>query len=90
MDLPWPADMELSSEMPYSRKNLAALEEFVEQSEVFHHLWLPPDELADVHKAILLYKDVKMREAEVLKQRDLVSQLRLNLKDSNQGRTSSL
>ena len=59
MVFPCPADMAFSSDRKYSRKNMEALEEYVNKSQMFHHLWQPPDELIDVHKAILLYKDVK-------------------------------
>ena len=47
--------MYLSSELVLTEKNIAALEEYVQKSKVFHHLWKPVEETEDIKKAILMY-----------------------------------
>ena len=40
------------------------MEDYLKRAQVFHHLWIQEDHLADIRKAILLYRDVKHREEE--------------------------
>jgi len=56
--------MTFNSEFVLSEKNLLALEEYLEKSTVFHNLWRPEEEIADLRKAVLIYRDYKRREAE--------------------------
>ena len=68
--------MNFRSDLKFTRKNLEAMDEYLKKAEVFHHLWIQEDELSDIRKAILLYRDVKQREEEHKKQMDMMSKIR--------------
>ena len=76
VSFPWPDDMNFRSDLKFTKKNLEAMEAYLKKAEMFHHLWIREEELSDIRKAIMLFRDVKQREEEHTKQMELMSQLR--------------
>ena len=76
----WPKDLNFRSDLKFTPKNLEAMEDYLKRAQVFHHLWIQEDHLADIRKAILLYRDVKHREEEHEQQIELMNKIRDNFK----------
>ena len=54
---------------------MEVVEDQLQKAKVNHNQSLPEDKLTDIKKAIMLYRDVKQRENEHLKQIELCKDL---------------
>jgi hypothetical protein len=71
----FPPDMYTSSRLILTEKNIEAAEEYLQKAQMFHHLWQPDDEIADIKKAILIHNDVKERRRKKEEQQALMKKI---------------
>ena len=66
LDINFPPNIYLSSDLVMTAKNLEAAEEYLQKADVFHHLWQPEEEVSHIRKAIAIYNEAKELKAKKL------------------------